>query len=72
MASTGGSGSRKEEVSGPAEELQPLGYFPKIRMPGDWVCRECRALNVFNVYARGQSCFRCKSPRNIDRDDDGL
>jgi len=31
-------------------------------MPGDWVCRECRALNAFNVYARGQSCFRCKAP----------
>ena len=61
-AALAGDAEATQEVSGPAEELQPLGYFPKIRMPGDWVCRECRALNAFNVYARGQSCFRCKAP----------
>ena len=61
-AALAGDAEATQEVSGPAEELQPLGYFPKIRMPGDWVCRECKALNAFNVYARGQSCFRCKAP----------
>ena len=27
-----------------------------------WVCKECRALNVFNAYARQHSCFRCSAP----------
>ena len=61
-AASGGEAEATQEMSGPAEELRPLGYFPKIRMPGDWICRECKALNAFNVYARTHSCFRCRAP----------
>jgi len=61
-ATSGGESETTQEMSGAAEELRPLGYFPKIRMPGDWVCRECKGLNAFNVYARAHSCFRCGAP----------
>ena len=61
-AASGGDAEATQEMSGPAEELRPLGYFPKIRMPGDWICRECKGLNAFNVYARAHSCFRCSAP----------
>jgi ribosomal protein L18 len=61
-AASGGEADATQEVSGPAEELRPLGYFPKIRMPGDWICRECKGLNAFNVYARTHSCFRSRAP----------
>jgi len=43
-AASGGDAEATQEMSGPAEELRPLGYFPKIRMPGDWICRECKGL----------------------------
>jgi ribosomal protein L18 len=49
------SAGQAEAPQPSGDELQPLGFYPRVRLPGDWVCPECRALNAFNVYARTYS-----------------